>query len=44
MIWDQTNEEKGDTLSMADIKVLLPEVETLQAAADDTGETLGKCR
>lgn len=43
MIFDRY-EEKGNTLSMADLKVFFPEVETVQAAADDSGETLGKYR
>ena len=31
-------EEKGDTLSMADLKKLFPEEETVQSPADDDGE------
>ncbi len=42
-IWQQY-EEKGDTLSMADLKVLFPDEATVQNPADDTGETFSKCR
>jgi hypothetical protein len=42
-IWAQY-ETKGDTLSMADLKVLFPDEETVQNLADDTGETFSKCR
>ena len=38
MIWQQYD-KKGDTLSMADLKVLFPDEETVQNPADDTGET-----
>jgi len=42
-IWQQY-ETKGDTLSMADLKVLFPDEATVQNPADDTGETFSKCR
>ncbi|MCK4707620.1 MAG: hypothetical protein KAU21_03300 [Gammaproteobacteria bacterium] len=42
-IWDQY-EKKGDTLSMADLKELFPDEETVQNPATDTGETFSKCR
>ncbi len=42
-IWLQY-EAKGDTLSMADLKVLFPDEETVQNPAHDTGETFSKCR
>jgi len=38
MIWDRY-EKKGDTLSMADLKALFPEEETVQNPAQETGET-----
>jgi len=38
MIWDRY-EKKGDTLSMADLKILFPDEETVQNPADNTGET-----
>ena len=38
LIW-QRYEEKGDTLSMADLKILFPDEETVQNPAVDTGET-----
>lgn len=38
MIWDRY-EKKGDTLSMADLKALFPDEETVQKPAEDTGET-----
>ena len=38
MIWQQYD-KKGDTLSMADLKVLFPDEETVQNPADNTGET-----
>ena len=38
LIW-QRYEEKGDTLSMADLKILFPDEETVQNPADNTGET-----
>ena len=38
MIWDRY-EKKGDTLSMADLKALFPDEETVQDPAEDTGET-----
>ena len=38
MIWDRY-EKKGDTLSMADLKALFPDEETVQNPAEDTGET-----
>ena len=41
--WDHY-EIKGDTLSMADLKDLFPDEETVQNPAIDTGETFGKCR
>ena len=37
-IFDQY-EKKGDTLSMADLKKLFPDEETVQNPADETGET-----
>jgi len=38
MIWDRY-EKKGDTLTMADLKAMFPEEETVQNPAEDTGET-----
>ena len=38
MIWDRY-EKKGDTLSMADLKALFPDEETVQNPAQETGET-----
>jgi hypothetical protein len=38
MIWDRY-EKKGDTLTMADLKALFPDEETVQNPAEDTGET-----
>ena len=38
MIWDRY-EKKGDTLSMADLKALFPDEETVQNPAEETGET-----
>ncbi len=38
MIWDRY-EKKGDTLSMADLKDLFPEEETVQNPAEETGKT-----
>ena len=38
MIWQQYD-KKGDTLSMADLKVLFPDEETVQNPADNTGKT-----
>ena len=38
LIW-QRYDEKGDTLSMADLKMLFPDEETVQNPADNTGET-----
>ena len=38
MIWDRY-EKKGDTLSMADLKAMFPDEETVQNPAEDTGET-----
>ena len=43
MIW-QRYDEKGDTLSMADLKQLFPDEETVQNPADDNGDTFSKCR
>lgn len=43
IIWDYYD-EKGDTLSMADLKKLFPDEETVQNPADDTGDTFDKCR
>ena len=37
-IW-QRFDEKGDTLSMADLKRLFPDEETVQFPSDETGET-----
>lgn len=38
MIWDRYD-KKGDTLSMADLKTLFPDEETVQNPAENTGET-----
>ena len=38
MIWDRY-EKKGDTLSMADLKALFPDEDTVQNPAEETGET-----
>jgi len=38
MIWDRY-EKKGDTLTMADLKTLFPEEETVQNPAEDSGKT-----
>jgi len=38
MIWQQYDKQ-GDTLSMADLKKLFPEEETVQNPAVNTGET-----
>ena len=38
MIWDRY-EKKGDTLTMADLKAMFPEEETVQNPAEDSGET-----
>lgn len=38
MIWGRF-EEKGDTLSMADLKKLFPDEETVQSPAKDDGAT-----
>lgn len=38
MIWQQYD-KKGDTLTMADLKVLFPDEETVQSPAENTGET-----
>jgi len=43
IIWEQY-EKKGDTLSLADLKQLFPDEETVQNPAEDTGETFSKCR
>lgn len=43
LIW-QRYDEKGDTLSMADLKMLFPDEETVQNPADDNGDTFNKCR
>ena len=37
-IW-QRFDEKNDTLSMADLKKLFPEEETVQSPAEETGKT-----
>jgi len=37
-IW-QRFDEKGDTLSMADLKDLFPDEETVQSPAEESGET-----
>ena len=37
-IWQQYD-IKGSTLTMADLKVLFPDEETVQSPAEDTGET-----
>ena len=38
MIW-QRYDQKGDTLSMADLKILFPDEETVQNPAIDDGKT-----
>lgn len=38
MIWDRY-EKKGDTLSMADLKALFPDEETVHNPAEETGKT-----
>jgi agmatine/peptidylarginine deiminase len=38
MIWQQYD-KKGDTLTMADLKVLFPDEETVQNPAENTGAT-----
>ena len=38
IIWDRY-EKKGDTLSMADLKALFPDEDTVQNPAEETGET-----
>jgi agmatine/peptidylarginine deiminase len=43
IIFDQY-EKKGDTLTMADLKALFPDEETVQNPAEDTGEMFGKCK
>jgi len=43
IIWQQY-EKKGDTLTMADLKELFPDEETVQNPSPDTGETFSKCR
>ena len=43
IIWDEY-EKKGDTLSMADLKVLFPDEATVQNPAIDDGDTFNKCR
>lgn len=43
MIWDRY-EKKGDTLSMADLKDLFPDEETVQNPAQETGETFNHKR
>lgn len=42
-IWDYYD-EKGDTLSMADLKKLFPDEKTVQSPAKDNGDTFNKCR
>ena len=42
-IW-QRYDEKGETLSMADLKELFPEEVTVQNSAIDNGETFARCR
>jgi hypothetical protein len=42
-IW-QRFDEKGDTLSMADLKALFPDEETVQNPADENGETFNHRR
>ena len=37
LIWKRFD-EKGDTLSMVDLKKLFPDEETVQSPADDNGE------
>lgn len=37
MIWERYD-QKGDTLSMADLKVLFPDEETVQSPAADDGK------
>ena len=43
IIWDKY-EKKGDTLSMAALKVLFPDEATVQNPAIDDGDTFNKCR
>jgi hypothetical protein len=43
IIWDYYD-EKGDTLSMADLRKLFPDEETVQSPAEDNGDTFDKCR
>jgi len=43
MIWQQYD-IKGDTLSMADLKKLFPDEETVQNPAENTGETFNHKR
>lgn len=43
IIFDQY-EKKGATLSMADLKNLFPDEETVQNPTEDTGEMFGKCK
>jgi hypothetical protein len=42
-IW-QRYEEKGESLSMADLKQMFPDEPTVQHAARDTGEKFGSCK
>lgn len=42
-IW-QRYDEKGETLSMADLKALFPDETTVQNAAVDNGDTFERCR
>lgn len=42
-IW-QRYDEKGETLSMADLKALFPDEATVQNAAVDNGDTFERCR
>lgn len=42
-IW-QRYEEKNDTLSMADLKALFPDEETVQNPAIETGEKFDRCK
>ena len=43
LIWKQFD-DKGDTLTMADLKQLFPDEPTVQNPAPDTGETFGGCK
>ena len=42
-IW-QRYDEKGDTLSMADLKIMFPDEPTVQNAAIETDEKFDRCK